>query len=642
MAFAGSLALHDGALPQSDRIWLERRFGNDTGGDAGLALSAGPLAAADPVQTGLARSGRGLLAFVGYLAHGADLASALGAPRAAQTGLGPADLDAALALAAFERWGLDAASRLEGGFALVWWQPHQRQMVLMTDIMGQRPIYACLERGILRFATSLPLLLGWPGVPLDIDAAHMAGELAGLRSAPASRTHFSAIAPIPAASLWSIARGQIARQRYWRIDPDRRSPVRRADDAAEAVRTLLDRAVAGCLPHDGPIVAQMSGGLDSTAVATSAARQIGSRILDTVTTVYDNQALAAYDQRHFFADERAHAEAIAAIHGNIRAHFVEGGGPHRYETELDAMFALSGAPRPNMAPFLWYQSSFDHVRAMGARVLLKGQLGNVVLSWGGAESRTEIIRAMPVLRRLSEARAWSAGQGLAPLRLMLSWGIGPLLSPRLRAVLERWRKRGGAEALWPAGPVSVTPLAPMADDLIAPGRGADWFAEARSGSVRDWRLALLALNQCMGESFHRGDLLAGLERRHPFADRGLLEFCFALPDDHYVRGGVDRYLARRVLADRLPPRVLTERRSGLQAHDQPAILRRRRRQVIAGVEALAEGGLAGDYIDVPRLKTMVRNWPETDAGLHWGYWAPLYRAWHYAGFLSWVERGCPA
>ena len=174
MAFAGSLALHDGALPQSDRIWLERRFGNDTGGDAGLALSAGPLAAADPVQTGLARSGRGLLAFVGYLAHGADLASALGAPRAAQTGLGPADLDAALALAAFERWGLDAASRLEGGFALVWWQPHQRQMVLMTDIMGQRPIYACLERGILRFATSLPLLLGWPGVPLDIDAAHMA------------------------------------------------------------------------------------------------------------------------------------------------------------------------------------------------------------------------------------------------------------------------------------------------------------------------------------------------------------------------------------------------------------------------------------------------------------------------------------
>ena len=39
----------------------------------------------------------------------------------------------------------------------------------------------------------------------------------------------------------------------------------------------------------------------------------------------------------------------------------------------------------------------------------------------------------------------------------------------------------------------------------------------------------------------------------------MLEFCLAIPRDQYLRGGVDRFLARRVLADRLPAEVTGNR-----------------------------------------------------------------------------------
>src|SRR3569623_2417110 len=52
--------------------------------------------------------------------------------------------------------------------------------------------------------------------------------------------------------------------------------------------------------------------------------------------------------------------------------------------------------------------------------------------------------------------------------------------------------------------------------------------------------------------------------RDPYADRRLVEFTLGIPETQYMRGGEDRWLARRVLADRLPVSVTGERRRGLQ------------------------------------------------------------------------------
>ncbi|MFX8895404.1 asparagine synthase-related protein, partial [Acinetobacter baumannii] len=60
------------------------------------------------------------------------------------------------------------------------------------------------------------------------------------------------------------------------------------------------------------------------------------------------------------------------------------------------------------------------------------------------------------------------------------------------------------------------------------------------------------------------DGLLGIDTYAPLSDVDLLEFSFAVPEEQYFRDGQTRWLARRVLADRLPPAVLNETRHGFQ------------------------------------------------------------------------------
>src|SRR5207249_2791570 len=59
----------------------------------------------------------------------------------------------------------------------------------------------------------------------------------------------------------------------------------------------------------------------------------------------------------------------------------------------------------------------------------------------------------------------------------------------------------------------------------------------------------------------------GVDLRDPTADVRLIEFCLSVPTEQFFRDGVNRALARRALADRLPPAVVEEQRKGYQGVD---------------------------------------------------------------------------
>ena len=71
-----------------------------------------------------------------------------------------------------------------------------------------------------------------------------------------------------------------------------------------------------------------------------------------------------------------------------------------------------------------------------------------------------------------------------------------------------------------------------------------------------------------------------VDHRDPTADVRLLEFCLSVPTEQFMRGGVQRSLARRALADRLPPEVLEEPRRGLQVADWHEDLTAARRDIL--------------------------------------------------------------
>jgi asparagine synthase (glutamine-hydrolysing) len=99
-----------------------------------------------------------------------------------------------------------------------------------------------------------------------------------------------------------------------------------------------------------------------------------------------------------------------------------------------------------------------------------------------------------------------------------------------------------------------------------------------------------------------------LDIRDPTIDRRVMEFCLAIPDDQYVRGGNQRFLIRRAMAGMLPPSVLLNRQRGLQASDLGVRLRQNAPQIQAALQRIeTQSRLARDILDLQKMGNVLAS-----------------------------------
>jgi asparagine synthase (glutamine-hydrolysing) len=164
------------------------------------------------------------------------------------------------------RLGPTGLERLEGMFALAFWEEHPGRLLLARDRIGIKPLYyARLGRG-LAFASQPKALLALPelGARLDPDAL---SDFLAYGYVPFDRCLFAGIRKLPSAHLltYDVESGRLEISPFWRLE---RQTIR---DDPEELRASLDRAVQSHLVSDVPVGAFLSGGLDSTVVVARAA-----------------------------------------------------------------------------------------------------------------------------------------------------------------------------------------------------------------------------------------------------------------------------------------------------------------------------------------------------------------------------------
>jgi len=121
------------------------------------------------------------------------------------------------------------------------------------------------------------------------------------------------------------------------------------------------------------------------------------------------------------------------------------------------------------------------------------------------------------------------------------------------------------------------------------------------------------LERCdSGETLKGGLAECRLDVREPLADVRLLEFCLSVPMDQFLRDGTPRALARRALADRVPPRVLELDKRGLDNADWHERLTAARGEVAEELDRIASCTPAARALDLPRLRRLVQDWPTGD------------------------------
>src|ERR1019366_1474713 len=165
-------------------------------------------------------------------------------------------------------------ARLRGMFAAGIWDGRTREMVLVRDRFGKKPLYYSALPSGLYFGSELKCLRA-AGVPLDLDreAIRLYFQFSYI---PDPRSPFQAIRKLaPGAWLAYREDGTVRQGRYWTLPASAEEPAPgwTETQACERVREVFDESVRLRMIADVPLGAFLSGGIDSSLVVASMARQ---------------------------------------------------------------------------------------------------------------------------------------------------------------------------------------------------------------------------------------------------------------------------------------------------------------------------------------------------------------------------------
>ncbi len=192
----------------------------------------------------------------------------------------------------YRQWGVDLPTHLTGMFAFAIADRELDELYLARDRFGEKPLYIARQHGYLMFASELRPITALPDLPreLDIDAL---GCYLSLNYVPGSATLLQSVRRIAPGS-WLLVTATGEREgRYWEPSPQVEiKPTASLDAMMEEWRHHFDNAVRLCLRSDVPVGIFLSGGMDSSLVAESAARQ--GRLSDAYVIDFEEQSYGEY------------------------------------------------------------------------------------------------------------------------------------------------------------------------------------------------------------------------------------------------------------------------------------------------------------------------------------------------------------
>jgi asparagine synthase (glutamine-hydrolysing) len=121
------------------------------------------------------------------------------------------------------------------------------------------------------------------------------------------------------------------------------------------------------------------------------------------------------------------------------------------------------------------------------------------------------------------------------------------------------------------------------------------------------------------------EVLTGIELRDPTADKRVYEYCFSIPPEQYVAGGLTRSLARRAAKDRLPDSVRLRESRGLQGADWHIPMTESLPSLRHEFSLIEQSPIAQEALDLRAIRELLYNWPSG------GFHTPeVYSRYHYA------------
>jgi asparagine synthase (glutamine-hydrolysing) len=509
-------------------------------------------------------SGRFVMVFNGELYNFKDLRATLESDGYRFRG----NSDTEVILAGFERWGIrEAVSRFVGMFAIAVWDAHRRELSLLRDRVGKKPLYVYSEPGLITFGSELKALLAGPSFDRSIDRAALASYLRYLY-VPAPKSIFERAIKLPAAHILTVSDPGLplpAPHPYWSLREvalrGLADPITAGDTAAvDELEALLTKAVECRMHSDVPLGALMSGGIDSSTVVAMM-QQASGRPVKTYTIGFVDGEF----------DEASHAASVAQHLGTDHTELTL--------TDDDARSMIPRLPEVFDEPFadpsqlptlLVSQLARRHVT-----VALCGDGGDEL--FGGYNRYVYGARMLPRVSRVPRVFRQGIGAGIGTVPAA-TWdrlhGFAAAVLPGVpdRRFGERIHKLGHVMSAGSVGDMyrSLLSAWQQPEELLLGSRAR----EDRNERIVDQSEPADLLDRMMLAdqiSYLPDDLLAKVDRasmaasleiRAPLLDHRVIEFSWRLPRSLKLRGNLGKWVLRQVLYRRVPNELVDRPKMG--------------------------------------------------------------------------------
>ena len=447
---------------------------------------------------------------------------------------------------AYEEWGVESVQRFRGMFAYAIWDEPRRRLVLVRDRLGVKPLYFSATKEGITFGSELKAIVQDPAVSREWSPAALDAYLA-LQYIPTPHTIYRDVFKLPAGHYLIAERGDYSVHRYWDLTFTGEDTPASEDELLAELSTLVDESVALRLISDVPIGAFLSGGIDSSLVVASMAATSSGRV---------ETASVGFSEERF--NELGYARSVAR-HLDVRMH------EHvvtpditdllpRLVWHFDEPFADSSA----VPTFYVSKAARQHVTVAlsgdGGDELWAGYARHHVEQWE-ARARTRLGSTASVLAGSVASLLPLTIKGVRSLRHLALTPDEACARKHAYGLFEHDERRGMYSGDFRAAVRHLDPLTTLSAAYRACA-STDPVDRALYVDVKTY------LTDDIMTKVDRMSMAVSLEAREPLLDHRLLEFAARVPSRLKLRNGRGKHLLRRVLAQRVPERLIDRPKQG--------------------------------------------------------------------------------
>ena len=459
--------------------------------------------------------------------------------------------DTEVLLHGYRQWGVDLLDRLNGMWAFAIYDRAKQEIFLSRDRFGKKPLFYYLDSQTLVFGSELTALQLHPHVPSSFDVIALQ-KLFAYGFIPAPYTLLHRVRKLPAGHWMKVSfhdfRVQI--RKYWefKLEPFETVPKNPEQEWGAELIERLDKAVQRRLQADVPVGIFLSGGIDSTLIATLARKY--HPLIETFSIGFEEKTF----------DERGYARLGA-----------QSAGTNHHEEVFSVERCLDWAP--NTAERLDEVISDGSILPTALVSKLARRRVTVALSGDGSD---ELLAGYDPFRALMPARLYSSF-AVGGLNRAVRAVVDSLPVSHANMSLDFRAKRMLRGLSYPKPyrlPVWMGPLdppeigelfgcQPKPEELYAEALTAWNDESARTDVDRTIQFYVrLYLQDDILVKTDRASMMHHLEARAPFLDIHVVDFVRRIPANFKLRRGITKYLLKEAARGLIPDRIIDRPKKG--------------------------------------------------------------------------------